>query len=89
MGYYDANRILNMSFSGSWGEPLVTYAREALHYRYRFLPYLYTLFYQVGIYLGGICARDFGLMRRTMPRRVKQPGLGLFIHRAESDRPFR
>ena len=25
---------------------MATYTREALHYRYRFMPYLYTLFYQ-------------------------------------------
>ena len=48
-------KTLKRTSAGVWGEPLVTYTREALHYRYRFLPYLYTLFYKVNLYIHYIC----------------------------------
>lgn len=33
---------------GIFGERVANLTRNSLHVRYRFLPYLYTLFYQVG-----------------------------------------
>jgi len=34
---------------GAWGGGVVRSTRLALAYRYRFLPYLYTLFYEVSL----------------------------------------
>lgn len=42
---------------GSWSVVLVRSTRMAMRYRYRFLPYLYTLFYEV-IARGTVLCKD-------------------------------